>query len=181
MVPASPLDAQGSAPTGPEPVRWTLAIWLATGLGVSRDTPAPGTVGALWGLPLSLAIAALPGQAWQLTAIGILILMGGPLCGRAAADLARLDKTVDAKDPQAITWDEFTTVPLVFALAPDACRCAIWLALGFGLHRLFDITKPWPCRRLERLPGGWGIMADDVMAACYAAMTLAVLWRVWPG
>lgn len=75
------------------------------------------------------------------------------------------------KDPGPVVWDEIATVPLVFVLAPAASGW--WLAVGFGLHRLFDITKPWPCRRLERLPGGLGIMADDVAAAGYAAV---VLW-----
>lgn len=159
--------------------RSTPAIWLATGLGVSRDVPAPGTVGAIWGMPLALAIAQLPGLGWQLATIAALIAIGGPLCGRAAADLVRLDQTEDAKDPQAITWDEFTTVPLVYAFAPGSCTCATWLIAGFVLHRVFDITKPWPCRRLETLPGGWGIMADDVAAACYAGVVYAVLWRLF--
>ncbi|MEO1495643.1 MAG: phosphatidylglycerophosphatase A [Planctomycetota bacterium] len=161
--------------------RWTPAIWLATGLGVSRDTPAPGTVGAIWGVPLTLAIAQLPGLGWQLATIAVLVVLGGPLCGRAAADLVRIGEAADAKDPQSITWDEFTTVPLVYAFAPGSCYCGTWLAVGFALHRLFDITKPWPCRRLERLPGGWGIMADDVAAACYAGAVYAVLWRFFGG
>jgi len=52
------------------------------------------------------------------------------------------------------------------------------LGLGFLLFRLFDITKPWPIRRIEQLPKGWGIMADDIIAACYAAAVLMVVVRV---
>ena len=47
-----------------------------------------------------------------------------------------------------------------------------WLAAAFILFRLFDILKPWPAGRLEKLPGGWGIMADDVAAGLYAAALL---------
>ena len=150
-------------------------------MGVSLDTPAPGTVGAIWGVPLWLAIVQLPSYGWQLGAIAALVLVGGPLCTRAASDLVRLGLAEDAKDPQAITWDEFTTVPIVYAFAPGSCYCATWLAVGFALHRLFDITKPWPCRRLERLPAGWGVMADDVAAAGYAGVAYALLWRWWTG
>lgn len=164
------------APTQP---RLTPAIRLATGLGVSLGVPAPGTVGAIWGVPLWLAIAQLPGYGWQVAAIAGLVLVGGPLCTRAADDLVRLGLADDAKDPQAITWDEFTTVPIVYAFAPASCYCATWLAVGFALHRLFDITKPWPCRWLERLPGGWGVMADDVAAAGYAGVVYHLLWRWW--
>lgn len=167
-------------------VRWlgprqSVAAWLATGLGVSQGVPAPGTVGAIWGVPLWLAIAQIPSYPAQLATIAGLILLGGPLCTRAARDLHRHGLTPDTKDPQAITWDEFTTVPLVYAFAPSACTCVTWLLAGFALHRLFDITKPWPCKRLERLPDGWGVMADDVAAALYAGVSYALLWRWWTG
>lgn len=157
----------------------TPAAWLATGLGVSVGVPAPGTVGAIWGVPIWFAVAQIPSHFGQLAVIAAMILVGGPLCSRAARELVSLGHAPDSNDPQAITWDEFATVPLVYAFAPDACTCASWLLTGFALHRLFDITKPWPCRRLERLPGGWGIMADDVAAAAYAGVAYAVLWRWW--
>ncbi|MEO0531636.1 MAG: phosphatidylglycerophosphatase A [Planctomycetota bacterium] len=160
--------------------RQSVAAWLATGLGVSVGVPAPGTVGAIWGVPIWLAIAwFVPNYSLQLATIATLIALGGPLCTRAAKDLVRLGFVDDTKDPQAITWDEFTTVPLVYAFAPNACTCASWLGIGFALHRLFDITKPWPCRRLEQLPEGWGVMADDLAAACYAGVAYALLWRLW--
>ncbi|MEM6331499.1 MAG: phosphatidylglycerophosphatase A [Planctomycetota bacterium] len=173
-------DADPSSDHAPATNRWTPAIWLATGLGVSRDTPAPGTVGAIWGIPLALAITQLPGWGWQLAAVGGLIALGGPICGQAARDLVRIGEASDDKDSQSITWDEFSTVPLVYLFAPEGCWCGPWLVGGFALHRLFDITKPWPCRQLERLPGGWGIMADDVAAAIYAGASYALLWR-WLG
>jgi phosphatidylglycerophosphatase A len=98
------------------------------------------------------------------------------------------------KDPQYVVIDEVSGVQLalILGLAPiapltllrpeDAVTFALYtgmsilnwkfLLAGFLLFRLFDITKPFPCRRLENLPGGWGIMADDWMAGLYAAICL---------
>lgn len=78
------------------------------------------------------------------------------------------------KDPGPVVWDEIATVPLVFLLWPSGITW-LWLLVGFGLHRLFDITKPPPCRQLERLPEGLGVMVDDVAAAGYAAIVYAGL------
>lgn len=147
------------------------AVWFATGLGVGLRLPAPGTFGALWGLPLAWVVGEV-GPWWQqLIAIAALLLMGVPLTARAARDLG------GAKDPGCIVWDEIATMPIVFLLVPLS---SWWVALvGFGLHRLFDISKPWPCRQLEKFPGGWGIMADDVGAAIYAMATLGGLAYAW--
>lgn len=156
------------------PRRNTLAVWLASGFGIGLLARAPGTFGAIWGLPLAWAYFQLPGF-WPWVAAAVMLLLGVPVCDRAARDLAM-------KDPGPVVWDEFATVPLVFVLVPLS---GLWIALaGFGLHRVFDITKPWPCHRLERLPGGWGIMADDIAAALYAAATLkglTWLFSVWYG
>jgi len=100
------------------------------------------------------------------------------------------------KDPQYVVIDEVSGVHLamILALAPvspltlvrpeDAVTFAIFtgmsilnwkfLLVAFLLFRIFDIAKPFPCRRLEKLPGGWGIMADDWMAGVYAAICLRV-------
>lgn len=130
--------------------------------------PAPGTFGALWGLPLAYAYQLLPGPIWPWVAALAVLALGVPVCWRAAADL-------QLKDPGPVVWDEFATVPLVFIIVPLE---GLWIpAVGFALHRLFDITKPWPCSWLERLPGGWGVMLDDVAAAFYAAGSLWLL--VW--
>lgn len=70
-------------------------------------------------------------------------------------------------------WDEIVTVPVVFLLVP----LTSWpIALvGFGAHRLLDITKPPPARQLERLPEGLGVMADDWMASVYACALMGGL------
>jgi phosphatidylglycerophosphatase A len=140
-------------------------------MGVGLLGPAPGTLGALEGLALAWGLSYLTDNpiAWTICVV-TLVAIGVPLCTRAARQLG-------GKDPQPIVWDELSTVPIVFALVP---LTEGWIALlGFGLHRLFDITKLWPCRQLERLPEGLGIMADDVAASIYAACALwGVMWVV---
>jgi phosphatidylglycerophosphatase A len=160
------------------PRRLPLSVWLATGFGVGLFAPAPGTFGAAIGSLLAWGITYIPGHsgqlAWgQLAAILLLLAIGIPLCTAAGNALG------GKKDNQAIIWDEITTVPLVFLFVP----LANWKTLlaGFVLHRLFDITKPPPARQLEQLPEGLGVMADDVIAALYAALTLYLVNRfAWP-
>lgn len=146
------------------------AVWLATGLGVGLVAPAPGTIGAaIWGLPLAWAIGLLPGFGWQVLAVVAANAVGVPLCTAAGRALG------GEKDHQAIVWDEIATVPVVFLLAPMT-SWTVALA-GFVLIRIWDISKAPPARRLERLPDGWGVMADDWLAGGYAAMCLwALAW-----
>jgi phosphatidylglycerophosphatase A len=152
-----------------------LAVWVATGLGVGMVAPAPGTIGGLWGLPLALALAQIPSLAGQLAILVVLGLLSVAICTRAMQALGGI------KDPQSIVLDEISSVPIVFIgiSQPGSWIWTepwIWL-VGYVLLRIFDISKPFPCKQLERLPAGWGIMADDWMAAIYAAATLlAILW-----
>jgi len=146
-----------------------LAVLLATGLGVGLRLPAPGTFGSLWGLPLTWLLLQLPGLAPQLAVLAVLFAVGIPLCTRAARRLGK-------KDPGAVVWDELVTVPMVFlGLSSAQCLQPLVLLAGFTLHRFFDILKLPPCRQLERLPAGLGIMADDLAAAAYAWLVLRLL------
>lgn len=159
----------------PTPRRLTPAVWIATGLGVGLAVPAPGTFGALWGLPWAWWLLLSGASPWAWVSIPAGILLGGPLCTRAARDLGGV------KDPGAIVWDEIATVPIVFGPAVLLAYQPSWwwLPVGFGLHRLFDISKPWPCKELEKLPDGWGIMLDDLAAALYGAVVfIAILWTI---
>lgn len=144
---------------------------LATGLGSGYSPRAPGTVASLWGLALVWGMQAggLSGLGWGL-AILVIVAAGVPLCSRAAELLGR-------KDPGSVVWDEIAAFPVVFSLAPLTWTTAV---LGFVLFRLFDIVKPWPIRRFEQLPRGWGIMADDLVAGVYAAACLAISSRFLP-
>jgi phosphatidylglycerophosphatase A len=91
------------------------------------------------------------------------------LCGAASRLLGR-------HDPGNIVWDEMVGFWLTVALLP--MTWSWWLA-GFAAFRLFDILKPWPIRWLDqRVPGGFGIMLDDAVAAVYALLILAALQRL---
>ena len=89
-------------------------------------------------------------------------------------------------DPGEVVADEFAGQAVTFSAVPffitadiSTRQLLIITALGFGLFRLFDIVKPWPIRKLEKLPKGWGILADDILAAVFAAILLLICLKVW--
>ena len=112
-------------------------------------------------------LPASPGGA-QLVACLAVILVSVGICTRAA-------RLLGGKDPQSIVLDEIAALPLVF-LTTGIPQGRVLLA-GWLLFRLFDILKPPPARQYERFPAGWGIVADDVVAAIYAGFVLGAL--VW--
>jgi phosphatidylglycerophosphatase A len=120
-----------------------------------------------------MTILLLPHLLWQIAAIGALCLIGVPICGAAA-------KQLGMEDPGSVVWDELASLPIVFlGLPPTAARRVELFVVGFVLFRIFDISKLPPVRYLERLPGGWGIMADDIAAALYALLVFSALrWLV---
>lgn len=147
-----------------------LSRALATLGGLGERLPAPGTtVGTVAGV---LAYAGLwqaqvlPPRALAVAGALALATLAVPACGREAARRG-------VADPSAVVLDE--TVGQWVALAvwtwvsPTSLTLAN-LAISFLLFRLFDVVKPWPIRRLERLPGGWGIVADDVAAGLAAGL-----------
>ena len=157
------------------------AVLAATLGGIGRIGFAPGTFGAAVGLVLGLATAHAAGWLAELFFPGVagaalvcesglvaaICLAGVPICSRAAAALGR------GKDPGAIVLDETAAMAATLLVVPAASRTPAVLAAGFVLFRIFDILKPFPCDRCERLPTGLGIMADDWAAAGYAAAILA--------
>lgn len=160
------MEQEHSTEVEPAKIHWTPAVWLATGLGLGMSPIMPGTVGAVWGIPLALALSPLP--LWsQAALVTLLVVVGIPLCTKAADDMG------GRKDPGAIVWDEIVSLPITFFMAPMS---GVWVIVaGFVLHRLFDITKPPPARWLELLPRGKGIMADDIAAGVYSCIALHLL------
>ena len=154
---------------------------VATLGGLGRVGFAPGTWGAAAGVLLSLAVATgaarfAAGVAWPVEAalVAAVCLGGVPYCSRAAAVLGR------GKDPGCIVLDEAAAMAATLLVVPPAARTPAVLAVAFALFRIFDIAKPFPCNRCERLPTGLGIMADDWAAAAYAAACLATArWLGW--
>ena len=140
-----------------------IVLFVAAGCGLGYSPFLPGTIGSLLGLALAWALqqSGLPLALWP-AVVGLLFIIGIPVCGRAARRLGR-------SDPPSVVFDEIAAVPLVFLAVPWNLTTAV---AGFLWFRLFDIVKPWPIHRLERLEGGLGIMIDDILAALYAAGSL---------
>jgi len=158
-------------PSLPNPFRQGVFVFLATGTWLGLVPLAPGTVGALWGLPLAWGVGKLP-ELWQQIAIIVaLAAVGIPLCTEAARRMGGL------KDPGSIVFDEIASLPMTFFMI-NMDRASVVVA-GFALHRLFDITKPPPARGFERFPAGLGIMADDWIAGLYSNLALRLL--LWAG
>lgn len=141
-------------------------MFAATGCYVGRIPVAPGTFGSVLGLPLAWGLSHLA-WGWQVAAAVACFLLGVAVSGRAA-------QVLGLKDPPGVVIDEIAAFAVVFLLTPFNWQTAI---VGFALFRLFDITKLWPARQLERLPGGWGIMADDSAAGVYSALALWCIAR----
>lgn len=153
-----------------------LARLLATVGGLGDRLPAPGTtVGSAAGVGLFAACMALCPLSPRVTApAGLLVL--APLavwaCGAEALRRGVIDPGPVVLDEVTGQWLALTLPVLVLSknLKPQH------VVISFLLFRLFDIWKPWPIRLLERLPGGWGIVADDVGAGLAAGLVhLAVL------
>jgi phosphatidylglycerophosphatase A len=160
-------------PTWPRalPTRWIVVGATLGPLG--RALPAPGTWGSLAGLLYFALVFRHAGDGAILLATAVAGYGAVGLCGEAEVRLGR-------KDPGEVILDEVVAMPLCFlgwrALPGDWPFWAIGLA-GFGLFRLFDILKPFGIGRLQRLPAGWGVVADDLAAALAACATLhAGLW-----
>ena len=141
--------------------------FLALGFGSGLAAKAPGTFGTLAAIPLYLLMAPLP-LTWYLGLTLISVLAGFYICGKAANDMG-------VHDHGAIVWDEVAGLLITMIAAPAGW---IWLLVGFGLFRFFDIIKPWPIRWLDaKVEGGFGIMIDDVLAGVFAFICLQGL--VW--
>lgn len=146
--------------------RRRLVLLLATGLGTGHSPVAPGTVGSLLGLAWVAGVSALP-EPHVLGPLATLVaaLVAIPICDRAGQLLGE-------KDPGAVVLDEIVAMPLVFGCGLMPLDTTTLVA-GFLLFRVFDILKPPPVRQFERLPGGLGIVSDDLVAGLYAGL---VLW-----
>ena len=142
-----------------------LVLAIAT-MGPCGYAPtAPGTFGSAAGLLLFW-----PVQAFGSLAVELAVLLAVTTIGVAAA--TRAESLTGRHDPGLIVIDETAGMLLTLAAVPVGLGGAL---AGFLAFRLFDIAKPFPARWAERLPGGWGVMADDLVAGLYAQALLRVL------
>jgi len=157
-------------PLPPETHMSDWFVWLSTWFGSGRLRPAPGTMGTIAALPFGFAISHYFG--WPALALAALALL---LVGIVAAD--RYGKKSGEPDDQSIVVDEVVGVWIAAIPAENYPYC--WLA-AFLLFRLFDIYKPWPASRYDRLKrGGVDVMLDDVIAGIYAFFGVATLALVF--
>lgn len=145
-------------------------VLLATCGWVGYVPLAPGTAGSVVGL-VCFAALRMFGGAWS--ELALLVAVTG--CGVWAATAA--ERHFGRSDPGAIVIDEVAGVLLTLLWLPVTWQGA---AAGFLLFRLFDIVKPFPARLAERLGGGWGVMADDLVAGAYAHAALRLLLWALP-
>jgi len=155
-----------------------FAWWLATGFGSGYLRPAPGTWGSLAGLVAWLFLVA--GMRWLDGPLAPWILLLAPLTLTLVAVWAadRVVKETGQKDPSFIVIDEWAGIwialtPLLFTGTLPFQPWFLWVArlvAPFLLFRLFDIWKPGAVNTAQRLPGGWGVVMDDVLAGLLAAL-----------
>ncbi len=144
-----------------------LVLALATGAGSGYSPVASGTVGSAVGLLIWLALAGLPPAGYAAATLAV-VLLGIWAAGRAL-------RLFGTHDDGRITIDEIAgmLISLFWLPArPEVVLCA------FLLFRAFDVWKPQPAAAAERLPGGLGVMADDLVAGVYANVAGQLLWRV---
>lgn len=142
---------------------------LAFGFGAGLAPRAPGTVGSLVALPVYLLLTPLSVPVY-LAVVSGLFFLGVWVTGRA-------ERETGVHDHPGIVFDEIVGQLAALTLAPVS---VVALLLGFGFFRLFDIWKPFPISWLNhRVPGGWGIMVDDLAAGIAAALCLHGVLALW--
>ena len=146
------------------------AVGFAT-LGPLGFAPlAPGTVGSAAGLALFWAVRSTGSTGFE---VAVLLVVSAAGVAAASAAEARYRR----RDPGLVVIDEVAGMLVTLLAVPVGFTGAV---VGFFAFRLFDIVKPFPARQAERLPGGWGVMTDDLVAGVYAqALLRLVLW--WLG
>ena len=147
-------------------VKASVCKLVATALGAGYSPIAPGTCGTLVAVPIAWALAGAP--LWIFIAVTLAITA----VGIAAADCA--DRAWGSHDDQRIVIDE--VAGYLVTVVPVDCSAWTSLAVGFVVFRALDILKPPPIRWFdEHLPGGWGVVLDDVAAGVMGAILMALL------
>ncbi len=145
-----------------------LALILSSCFGIGLIPVAQGTFGTLAGIPLAMALAHLGPMA------DAYILFFFVLLAMWASD--RSARALEKDDPAEVVIDEIAGLLLTLFLLPAT---GFNLCFGFILFRVFDILKPYPIRRLEKVAGGAGIVLDDLLAGTYANLCIRLVTLVF--
>jgi phosphatidylglycerophosphatase A len=136
---------------------------LSTGFYSGFSPIAPGTAGTIVAVPLFLALSRLPVLSYVITVVAFFFFS----CWLSGA----AESIYQEKDSKRIVIDEIFGFLVAMSFMPPA---PLYVVLGFFLFRFFDIVKPFPMRRLERLRGGYGVVADDLVAGVYSSLVLHI-------
>lgn len=163
-----------------------VVLWVAQGFGIGRIPAAPGTFGSALGL---IWVQALlwTGQPWLFTAGALsAIACSVWFCGQA-------ERIIGQTDPGSVVLDEIAALPVCFVgwlilsgwpsgagVGASLITDGRWRwTLGiYALFRVFDVWKPWPVKQSQALPGGWGVTADDLLAAVYVNLAVVLVWWI---
>lgn len=157
---------------------------IASCFGLGWLPVAPGTWGSL---PPVVAFAVM--LHFDAPAVAIVAVMAAFIVAASAACVICVPAVaalVGKCDPGEVVVDEVAGQAVVFLIIPlllpadlSMKQCCFVTGLGFLLFRIIDISKPWPIRKLEALPAGWGVLADDLLAGGFAAVILTICVKLW--
>jgi len=137
---------------------------IATGCFTGYIPVAPGTAGSLFAVVLYWIIPESSSPFFLIVVFSLFLL--------GVWSASQIEQQTQVKDNQIIVIDEIVGMFITVLFFGKDIK---WLAIAFIIFRLFDIIKPFPSKKVERLPTGWGVMLDDIVAGLYAAATLRIL------
>jgi phosphatidylglycerophosphatase A len=164
-------------PNWPRQLPPQAVLNLATLGPVGRRLPAPGTWGSAAGVLFFFICFTQLGYFEYLIIGAAMAYLAVGICGQAEIQM-------ESHDPPEVIFDEFVAMPLCFygwrmIAGTEPLPFLGMLLAGFVLFRFFDIRKPFVINSLQRLPGGWGIVLDDVAAALATCATLHIAHAIW--
>ena len=145
--------------------------WIITFGGLGLLPGVPGTYASLAAAVVYYLLWLWLGNWTVAVVLALSVLLSAALIAICPWAL----KFFSAKDPRPVVLDEVVGQWLTLLLVPLAAGPVSRIAMGFFLFRAMDVAKPWPLRRIERLPQGWGVLFDDVAGAVYAAIAVRLL------
>ena len=147
------------------------AHFLALGFGTGLAPVAPGTVGTLLGFPFYWMLTLWFGPSEILIATVLMFILGIWACQRTGNDMGIADHS-------SMVWDEVVAFVMILVFTPPGL---FWQAFAFFAFRFFDILKPPPIREADRRwKGGFGVMFDDILAAGYTLLLMALATQLLP-
>jgi phosphatidylglycerophosphatase A len=147
-----------------------LGVFIATCAHIGYAPFAPGTFGSAVGLVVYYLVRRQASTTIELATIGVVLVIGLWSATEAEHHFGGID-------PGPVVIDEVVGMLITLALHPVNVLGAI---TGFVIFRVLDVVKPWPARRLEHLPGGFGVVLDDAMAGIYGNLMMWGLIRLLP-